>query len=496
MEETAEEAREIQLYQVDKTTLFESRPDDYVTTRWPGNYNVRIQGTFLSGSIQNPSELAEYTIFDDVQYTFAAKELTSFSVALINPSDGDIWQLNEVASDEDLGLALGVEIALIDPNDVGSDFPYDNASITPVFTVTLQQEGNPNPVTVEVIPLSRNGHFIGEITPQMVERRPNEELGFILTAEFAGNYDDKTYYLLEGSQQATFTGYAISGISQLLHPIESSNIHTSFLAACPIISDWKIVQNRFEESAISQVQVAAAFEARRNGQMQPMSNAELAFLLDGNPVEGAMVGQLFWTNEEGVEEKLLDNLRFIREGENFILAEPLTELTVPGTYRFEVSFAPGGELSKFFQIIQGADSQTFRRIDTTWTNPATCGWVMSISGGTLTMLLLLFVVLITGPMTGILTIRSSDGELTSLYLPKFGWIRRFKDRTFENNRHLVALGIGKVKVTIGKSDLDDEVQVFKVETFDVEQAVIDYVEVHKGSPKAGLFGDSTLEYRE
>lgn len=422
-----QEARSITLHRVEDVNedqiIFQSQPDDYVLTPQSGEYHMLMQGRFSAPDIQNPSQLNEYKIFDDVLRSFIAKDLSEFQVQVLAPTDGTHWQFNQITEDSNISHPLDVEVALVLPD--GTDFPYDSAGIDTSFKVSLQQGDNP-PVPVDLQPIDQNEHFVAQLNPpDLTQLQIGTNYPYILTVEFTGTYDDKTYYFNQDEQIVSLTASVASGIQPSLEPINSDEIYTEFLASCPVISDWSIVKAQTHEPPDMDISATVYIQVRHGDDDEIASIEELEHMVDGN-IGDYLTGRLLRLDGTVIQE----DLHFVQQENKFVLSEPLQGVSEPNEYTFEVMLKPDGSLADDFSIIATSATTTFHREDTGFTTPTQCKQTMSVTGIILFTLVILFVWEITGPLKGTLILTLNTGQSRNFRLPRLWFIRRGTRREF------------------------------------------------------------------
>lgn len=466
----------IELTQLNDTAIYTSEPNDPVTTPLIGTYYITVTGEFQAPDIENTSQLVTYQLFKDRIYSFAARELTNFSVEILAPTADFVWQMNEIALEGDLPISFPVEIALLQKD--GTDFPYDTSGITTNFTVTLQQDNQPS----LFIPVANNGlntHFMANISPELVTLTQNSI--FTLTAQFAGSYDDNTYYLRQNVDTLSFPSFSLIGIQPQLSKPPDTVIYTSFLASCS--EAVPTPEQLLTTTPISNVSINAQLMVRKNGQLIPLESNLFAEIVSGD-ITNYFSGTL--TAPDGSQQT---GLLFIQDGETFKLAHPIENLIQAGTYEFQISFEPGSNLSQYYRSIEAVDQTTFERTYSEWTNPRRCKEVRNLTIATLVVAFLFFLYLATGPFSGQLVF-TIDGVTETLPLKRWGFIRRGRQRSYQTGS-LDKLGIKRVEV---KPTRDEGQVSFEVITYDENGGYIDEVIINTNINDVPLF-KGTLKYR-
>lgn len=449
----------IELLQVPDTTLFESQPEDYVKTPKEGTYFIQIAGVFDEKDVVNPTRIAPYTIFDNAEepFEFLSRPLGEFQVAIQSPQSSTLWQLNEVTPSGDLPLSIPMEFALLWPD--GTLFDAETEGITADFEVTLQYANHTE--TIDWQP--QDSIFVATLPPPPVGLAQSGE--YTVKVIFNGSYREDVYFLGDGEAEVAFSAYTVTGIQPALNPITSQTVHPSFIAACPFVG-----------GDVSEVTASAVLQVRRGDQMEVMSADEIAHLSLASP-DTLLEGKLLRADGSVVQE----NLAFNYDGTQFNLTSPLTDLIEPGDYQFEVTLDPNNTIPDDYALIAVFSTQDFRRFNTYWTSPLTCGTGMGILAAIFLATLGIFLYYITGPLNGSLLLRPKDKAAITLSL---SGINRRNPKKFSNEK-LKNAEIGRVLVTPIKDD--ENKSAIRVETYDLQGSVLDEVELSGRYKEEKLF---------
>ena len=484
-DEARSEAEDIQLIRVDETsTVFQSAEGDYVKTPKFGLYHMSVSGSFTAEDIQDTSQFTTYQLFDDVEYTFIAKDLTEFEVNIVSPEPNDLWRFNKIEGDKNSRQSLDIEVALVAPD--GRDFPYDTANIEADFETYLYlADGSVE--TVELKSTGENGRFTASIQPpNLDELQVGIDYSYTLQVSFAGNYDDRTYYLGEKSESLSFIGFVTTGIRPVLAPIESDEIYTSFVASCEMIPDGPFKAFFADPPTDINIPADIQFEIRYGDEYKLAAAEDLTHVVSGE-ITDYLQGRLI--KDDGTV--ILDDLSFVQQNNQFVLSQPIQGIRAPSVYHLEIQFLPDDTLDNRFTQTELTAKTTFERANSGYASSTLCNITLYITGLALLGLILFFGWQITGPSRGSIKLELQTGTTAVVRLTRYGFIRRWREREFALN--FTDHGITKMVVARSGTGADTE---FEVEILDFEGNLIGReILSNSSSDSKKPFGLGTLEYK-